>query len=69
MPLTSGTIRALVGTSLDGRMETTQNSTDTRSTARMPTPAQIHATGGPAWVRFIVVSVLSCRSERAVSAA
>ncbi|MDQ1115194.1 hypothetical protein QE406_001203 [Microbacterium testaceum] len=33
------------------------------------TPAQIQATGGPGCVRRIVVSVLSWRSDRAVSAA
>ena len=48
---------------------TTQKSTEISSTARIATPAQIHATGGPLCVRVIVVSVLSCRSERAVSAA
>ena len=37
--------------------------------AHPATPAQIHATGGPACVRRIVVSVLSFRSDRAVSAA
>ena len=39
------------------------------ATAISATPAQIHATGGPACVRFMVVSVLSWRSDRAVSAA
>ena len=69
MPVTSGTSRALEGTSLPGRIVITQKSTEISSTARIATPAQIQATGGPAWVRFIVVSVLSWRSERAVSAA
>src|SRR5690606_13016414 len=48
---------------------TTQNSTEISSTASSATPAQIHATGGPDCVRVIVVSVLSCRSDRAVSCA
>ena len=57
------------GTSLPGRIVITQKNTEISSTAMIATPAQIQATGGPAWVRFIVVSVLSWRSERAVSAA
>ena len=68
MPVTFGTIVAFVGTS-SARIESTQKSTEMRSTARRATPAQIHATGGPACVRFMVVSVLSWRSDRAVSAA
>ena len=69
MPVTSGTSRALDGTSLPGRIEVTQKSTEISSTAMIATPAQIQATGGPACVRFMVVSVLSWRSDRAVSAA
>jgi hypothetical protein len=47
----------------------TQNSTEISTTARTAIPAQIHAAGGPACVRFMVVSVESWRSDRAVSAA
>ncbi|CNL58171.1 Uncharacterised protein [Mycobacterium tuberculosis] len=50
-------------------MVQTQNSTEASRTASRATPAQIHATGGPDWVRAIVVSVLSWRSDRAVSCA
>ncbi len=44
-------------------------STEASSTASRATPAQIHATGGPDWVRVIVVSLESWRSVRAVSCA
>jgi hypothetical protein len=59
MPATSGTIRAFDGTSPPGLIDMTQNSTEIRRTASTATPAQIQATGGPACVRFMVVSVLS----------
>ena len=53
------TIREFAGIcSADGSVST-QKSTEMRSTASTATPAQIQATGGPACVRFIVVSVLS----------
>jgi hypothetical protein len=47
----------------------TQISTEISTTASSATPAQIHAAGGPACVRRMVVSAVSWRSDRAVSAA
>ena len=70
MPVTSGTMPR-VGGHLVARAGSTAPRRAPRSAARRgaPRPPRSTRPAGPAWVRFMVVSVLSWRSDRAVSAA
>ena len=58
MPVTSGTVGERAGASA-GWIVMSQKNSATMTAAMTATPVQIHATGGPDWVRVMVLSVLS----------